>query len=256
MRQTMWRREIVYLNLRRRMESYVRSRDILRVGGSTRDDLISPKRVPVLAIGIFTSDLIARVNYYDTDIVPYLSWRSWLELNRRGLIRCRRSSMVWYQWLRIPPNMKKHPYILACVLLLLPLSLGLSLQEDDLVFDDVGEDNDNDNVPVGSVLINHHTSHGRSDRYEHGSSSRDGKRHASRVERAWGVSDSVIPVGHIFRMKIPRQAFSGSVDFYEVSSATRLILRPWTWPEDHLSTRSALYEIPDEKNIRPTLLEF
>jgi len=58
------------------MESYVRSRDILRVGGSTRDDLVSPERVPVLAIGIFTSDLIARVNYYDTDIVPYLSWRS------------------------------------------------------------------------------------------------------------------------------------------------------------------------------------
>lgn len=164
---------------------------------------------------------------------------------------------AWYgisDW-EFPRNMKKHPYILACVLLLLPLSLGLSLQEDDLVFDDVGEDNDNDNVPVGSVLINHHTSHGRSDRYEHGSSSRDGRRHASRVERAWGVPDSVVPVGHIFRMKIPRQAFSGSVDFYEVSSATRLILRPRTWPEDHLSTRSAL-RVPDEKNIRPTLLEF
>jgi len=117
--------------------------------------------------------------------------------------------------------MKKHPHILACVLLLLPLALGLSLQEDDLVFDDVGEDSDN--VPV---LINHHTSRGRSDRYEHGSSSRDGRRHTSWVERAWGVPDSIIPVGHVFRMKIPRQAFSGNVDFYEVSSTARL--RPRT----------------------------
>ncbi|XP_018048048.1 PREDICTED: dystroglycan isoform X2 [Atta colombica] len=143
--------------------------------------------------------------------------------------------------------MKKHPYILACVLLLLPLSLGLSLQEDDLVFDDVGEDNDNDNVPVGSVLINHHTSHGRSDRYEHGSSSRDGKRHASRVERAWGVSDSVIPVGHIFRMKIPRQAFSGSVDFYEVhETADRDRLPQWMHWDDAVST---LLGVPSKKDI-------
>lgn len=124
--------------------------------------------------------------------------------------------------------MKKHPHILACVLLLLSLALGLSLQEDDLVFDDVGEDNsDNDNVPDGPVLINHHR--GRSERYEHGSSFHDGRRHASRVERAWGVPDSVVPIGHVFRMKIPRQAFSGFVDFYEVSSAARLILRPRTW---------------------------
>lgn len=114
--------------------------------------------------------------------------------------------------------MKKHPHILACVLLLLSLAWGLSLQEDDLVFDDVGEDNGN--APAGPVLINHHTSRGRSDRHEHGLSSRDGRRHASRVERAWGVPDSVVPVGHVFRMKIPRQAFSGSVDFYEVSSTT------------------------------------
>lgn len=112
--------------------------------------------------------------------------------------------------------MKKHPHILTCILLLLPLAFGLSLQEDDLVFDDVGEDNDNDNSPTGSVLVNHHAPRDLSDRYEHGSSSRDGRRHTSRVERAWGVSDSVVPVGHVFKMKIPRQAFSGNVDFYEV----------------------------------------
>lgn len=104
--------------------------------------------------------------------------------------------------------MKKHPYILACILLLLPLSLlSLNLQEDDLVFDDVGEDNEN--VPVGPAL-SHRTNRGRFE-----SSSR---RHASRmVEKAWGMPDIVVPIGHVFKMKIPRQAFSGNVDFYEVS---------------------------------------
>ncbi|XP_077278186.1 uncharacterized protein LOC143906183 isoform X2 [Temnothorax americanus] len=143
--------------------------------------------------------------------------------------------------------MKKHPHILTCVLLLLPLTLGLSLQEDDLVFDDVGEDNGNDNVPLGPVLINHHTSRGRSDRYEHGSPSRDGRRHASRVERAWGVPDSVVPVGHVFRMKIPRQAFSGSVDFYEVhETADRDRFPRWMHWDDAAST---LLGVPSKKDM-------
>ena len=145
--------------------------------------------------------------------------------------------------------MKKHPHILTCVLLLLPLTLGLSLQEDDLVFDDVSEDNGNDNVPVGPVLINHHTSsRGRSNRYEHESPSRDGRSwHASRVERAWGVPDSVVPVGHVFRMKIPRQAFSGSVDFYEVhETADRDRFPRWMHWDDAAST---LLGVPSKKDM-------
>jgi len=113
--------------------------------------------------------------------------------------------------------MKKHRHVLACVLLLLSLALGLSLQEDDLVFDDVGEDNDNDNVPVGLPLINHRLNRHRLDHPDRSDdSSRDNRRHASRVERLWGVPDAIVPVGHVFKMKIPRQAFSGNVDFYEV----------------------------------------
>lgn len=69
------RRLFIYLNSRRRLDSYVRSRDILRVEGSTRADLVSPERVPVLAIGDFTSESTARVNYYDTDTVRCLSSR-------------------------------------------------------------------------------------------------------------------------------------------------------------------------------------
>lgn len=106
----------------------------------------------------------------------------------------------------------KKPHVLVC-LLLLPLALGLSLQEDDLVFDDVGEDNEND---APAPTMNYHTS-SRVDRHErtYEPSSRDDRRH--RFERLWGVPDTVVPVGHVFKMKIPRQAFSGNVDFYEVS---------------------------------------
>lgn len=108
----------------------------------------------------------------------------------------------------------KKPHVLACVLLL-PLALALSLQEDDLVFDDVGEDNEND-APLPTV--NYHTVP-RADRREHvvEPSFRDNRRH--RFERLWGVPDTVVPVGHVFKMKIPRQAFSGNVDFYEVSQS-------------------------------------
>lgn len=105
--------------------------------------------------------------------------------------------------------MKKHLHILACVLLLLPLTLlGLNLQEDDLVFDDVGEDNDN-NVMVGPVLINHRTSHGRFESLSRRNSFR-------MVEKARSIPDVIVPVGHVFKMKISRPTFSGNVDFYEV----------------------------------------
>lgn len=150
--------------------------------------------------------------------------------------------------------MKKHPHILACVLFLLPVILGLSLQEDDLVFDDAGEENDNDKVPAGPSLLNHHTSRGRSD-HEHGSSSRNGWRHSSRVERAWGVPDAVVPVGHVFKMKIPRQAFSGNVDFYEVSpNDSHLVfpdLRSRDQSQDFLVGSFLHYvgaQFPDEKD--------
>ncbi|XP_025266247.1 dystroglycan isoform X2 [Camponotus floridanus] len=161
--------------------------------------------------------------------------------------------------------MKKHPHILACILLLLPLALGLSLQEDDLVFDDVGEDNDNDNDNMsarlwdfGSALINnHHATHDRSDHNEQESSSRDGRRHASRIERAWGVSDSVVPVGHVFKMKIPRQAFSGNVDFYEVHGTSNRDRFPeWMYWDDAAATLLGVPLKEDTGNYHLTVTAF
>ncbi|RLU24041.1 hypothetical protein DMN91_004250 [Ooceraea biroi] len=130
--------------------------------------------------------------------------------------------------------MKKHPHILACTLLLLSLALGLSLQEDDLVFDDVGEDNDNDNVLAGLPLINHRANRHRFDHSEYrpDGSFRENKKHAPRVERLWGVPDAIVPVGHVFKMKIPRQAFSGNIDFYEVREAIGNHLPRWLHWDD------------------------
>lgn len=126
-----------------------------------------------------------------------------------------------------------------------------------MVFDDVGEDNDNDNSPTGSALINHHATRGRSDRYEHGSSSRDGRRHTSRVERAWGVSDSVVPVGHVFKMKIPRQAFSGNVDFYEVRGTSNRDRFPeWMHWDDSASTLLGVPLKEDTGNYHLTVTAF
>ncbi|EFN86632.1 Dystroglycan [Harpegnathos saltator] len=137
---------------------------------------------------------------------------------------------------------KPHHHVLACALLL-PLALALSLQEDDLVFDDVGEDSANE---AAAPTVNYHPS-SRLDRHEHTlePSSRDGKRH--RFERLWGVPDTVVPVGHIFKMKIPRQAFSGNVDFYEVhETIDRNRLPRWLYWDDAASTLSG---VPSKKDV-------
>jgi neurexin len=43
---------------------------------------------------------------------------------------------------------------------------------------------------------------------------------SSPVQRLWGIPDTVASVGKLFHMNIPRDAFSGDVDHYEVSSVT------------------------------------
>ncbi|XP_014478579.1 PREDICTED: dystroglycan [Dinoponera quadriceps] len=134
----------------------------------------------------------------------------------------------------------KKPRVLACVLLL-PLALGLSLQEDDLVFDDVGEDNEND---APAPTVNYHAS-SRLDRHMLEPSFRDSRRH--RFERLWGVPDTIVPVGHVFKLKIPRQAFSGNVDFYEVHETIDHDSLPrWLAWDDAASTLSG---VPSKKDV-------
>ncbi|KZC06723.1 PREDICTED: dystroglycan-like [Dufourea novaeangliae] len=124
----------------------------------------------------------------------------------------------------------KNPYVLVCFLLLVSLALGLSLQEDDLVFDDVGEESTS---TAATVVNNRWFDEPRTSWHEQ-KRFHDIKRH--QVERLWGVPDVVVPVGHALKLRIPRQAFTGSVDYYEVFDANGSQLPRWLYWDDAAST--------------------
>ncbi|XP_076283955.1 uncharacterized protein LOC143210714 isoform X2 [Lasioglossum baleicum] len=134
----------------------------------------------------------------------------------------------------------KNPYILACFLLLAPLSFGLTLQEDDLVFDDVGDES----TSTASPVINSRRFDEPRTSWHEQSRPRDIKRH--QVERNWGVSDVVVPVGHVLHLRIPREAFTGPVDYYEVYDANGSELPKWMFWDDAAST---LVGVPSKKDL-------
>ncbi|XP_012275536.1 uncharacterized protein LOC105697097 isoform X1 [Orussus abietinus] len=117
--------------------------------------------------------------------------------------------------------------------LLVPLVLGVTLQEDDLVFDDVGEETSPVTVHEG------HRDH-RKDREK----IRDAKKH--RVERLWGVPGAVVAVGHVLKIKIPKQAFGGNVDHYEVRGSNGKELSSWMFWDEAAST---LVGVPSRKDL-------
>ncbi|XP_034177078.1 uncharacterized protein LOC117602768 isoform X2 [Osmia lignaria lignaria] len=130
----------------------------------------------------------------------------------------------------------KNPCVLA-YFLLLPAVLGLSLQEDDLVFDDVGEENSSPATVISRRYEELRTSwHEQKRPY-------DSKRH--QVERLWGVPDVIVPVGHVLKLRIPRQAFTGTVDYYEVFDANGNELPRWLYWDDAAST---LMGVPSKKD--------
>lgn len=131
----------------------------------------------------------------------------------------------------------KKPHILT-YLLILPLVVGFTLQEDDLVFDDVGEENSS------SPSIERHVEDRVGNEHDR-RSSKDTRRH-HRVERLWGVPDVVVPVGHVFKLRITRQAFGGSVDRYEIHEANGQNLSRWLYWDDAAST---LLGVPSKKDI-------
>ncbi|XP_015597987.1 dystroglycan isoform X2 [Cephus cinctus] len=121
-------------------------------------------------------------------------------------------------------------------LLLLSLTLGFTLQEDDLVFDDVGEESSS-TVP-----------HSHDDRHDHREDhprNRDSKKR--HVERLWGVPHiAIVSAGHVFKMKIPRLAFSGNVDHYEARGGLGKPLARWLYWDEAAST---FLGVPSTKDI-------
>ncbi|OAD62672.1 hypothetical protein WN48_07024 [Eufriesea mexicana] len=105
----------------------------------------------------------------------------------------------------------KNPYVLACFLLL-PAVLGLTLQEDDLVFDDVGEESTSTAATVISRRYDEQRSSWHEQKHPY-----DTKKH--QFDRLHNVPHVVVPVGHVLKLRVHREAFSGPEDYYEVRNS-------------------------------------
>lgn len=105
----------------------------------------------------------------------------------------------------------KNPYVLACFLLCVaPLAvLGLTLQEDDLVFDDVGEEGTSTAATVISRRYDERKANWLEQKYPH-----EVKRH--QFDEVNNVPHVVVPVGHVLKLRVHKEAFTGPEDYYEV----------------------------------------
>lgn len=99
--------------------------------------------------------------------------------------------------------MKKMKPVLLLLVLVATTAWGLSLPEDDLVFDDVVEDTPTSSVQPETTKSSSHQ-HKPTKKWQ-------------KVEKLLGLPDAVAAVGHVFKLHIPKQAFSGSIDYYKVS---------------------------------------
>lgn len=104
----------------------------------------------------------------------------------------------------------KNPYVLACLLLVAPAVLCLTLQEDDLVFDDVGEEGTSTAATVISRRYDEHKANWLEQKYPH-----EVKRH--QFDKVNNVPHVVVPVGHVLKLRVHKEAFTGPEDYYEVS---------------------------------------
>ncbi|XP_076637441.1 uncharacterized protein LOC143349794 isoform X2 [Colletes latitarsis] len=157
----------------------------------------------------------------------------------------------------------KNPYLLACFLLL-PLVLGLTLQEDDLVFDDIGEDSSSsstaatvnsrrfdlafddvgeDGASTAATAINRRFNDLRTSWRDH-KRPYDTDKH--QVERLWGVPHVVVPVGHVLKLRIPQQPFTEPADYYQLVDSNGKQLTRWLYWDDAAST---LMGVPSKKDV-------
>ncbi|XP_043258132.1 dystroglycan-like isoform X2 [Colletes gigas] len=141
----------------------------------------------------------------------------------------------------------KNPYLLACFLLL-PLVLGLTLQEDDLVFDDIGEDSSSSST---AATVNSRPATAINRRFNDLRTSwRDHKRpydtDKHQVERLWGVPHVVVPVGHVLKLRIPQQPFTEPADYYQLVDSNGKQLTRWLYWDDAAST---LLGVPSKKDV-------
>ncbi|XP_015119137.1 myb-like protein U isoform X1 [Diachasma alloeum] len=120
--------------------------------------------------------------------------------------------------------------------LLLPLTLGLNYQEDDLVFDDITEETS----PPPTVVTRHEVKTYKAKAYK-------------KIRRFRGIPDGIAVVGQVFKLKIPKQAFSGNVDSYDIRGNNGKPLPYWIAFDDEASTILGVPSKKDEGQHRITV---
>lgn len=104
-------------------------------------------------------------------------------------------------------------FVLAFII---PLALGLTFQEDDLVFDDVSDDSQP--ISSASPLINQPPELYQPQPPQSQSHPSTGSKIIESTSQSpFPEANVTTTVGHVFRFKVPKHAFGGSVNHYEVS---------------------------------------
>ncbi|CAG5075586.1 Protein of unknown function [Cotesia congregata] len=128
---------------------------------------------------------------------------------------------------------------------IIPLALGLTFQEDDLVFDDVSDDSQ----PISSVspLINQPSEpHQPQPPQSQSHPSTGSKIIESTSQSPFPEANVTTTVGHVFRFKVPKHAFGGSVNHYEIRSSNNKPLPHWLFYDEATTT---LLGVPAKKDV-------
>ena len=111
------------------------------------------------------------------------------------------------------------PFFLTYLILLLPLCFALLIQEDDLVFDDVGEEaSAPSKVGAGTPLNQDHQREQRhKDHKNREQKLSDENKKSRRLSTYLRIPDLTVSAEHVFKFKIPIQAFIGDIGRFEVN---------------------------------------
>ncbi|XP_034946402.1 dystroglycan isoform X1 [Chelonus insularis] len=137
------------------------------------------------------------------------------------------------------------------LLLLLPLVVLGSLQheDDDLVFDDMDEEDTTAQQPlIHPSPISHKALELNKTPVDNVGNYEKQDHHLNKVERLWSLPDVTTTTGHVFKLKIPKQAFGGSITHYEVRGRNNKPLPRWLSFDEATFT---LMGVPAKEDIGP-----
>ncbi|XP_053595810.1 dystroglycan 1 isoform X1 [Microplitis demolitor] len=130
---------------------------------------------------------------------------------------------------------------------IIPLALGLTFQEDDLVFDDVSDDSQP--ISSASPLTNQPSESSSESSQASSHYHKDLKiKGIPNVESPFPQANVTTTVGHIFKFKISKQSFGSSVNHYEIrsSGSNNKALPHWLYYDEATTT---LMGVPAKKDV-------